>query len=207
METIEKLSCDRDILCLSEELAQELIYRLCVAECARLGLSTAYVETVGNSRNKDDLYVRVNLPAYSKVSGFIPHPQTLICVKTCYVALHGVAQQFTQPADLEPFDESRGAAYVLASTKQALTNPRVADYQSQMQKVIANEANSDLCAQLDLYFYSRQKLVAWLNSHAEVKTWLERRYQTLTESHRSECTKLGGSVIFYNTFKACPKRC
>ena len=72
---------DKNILGLSSSLAGELVYRLCVAECARIGFKLAEIDRLESTEAQADLYIRIALPPYSETSRYIPHPQTLICVK------------------------------------------------------------------------------------------------------------------------------
>ena len=58
---------DKNILGLSSSLAGELVYRLCVAECARIGFKLAEIDRLESfgTEAQADLYIRIALPPIS----------------------------------------------------------------------------------------------------------------------------------------------
>ena len=50
---------DKNILGLSSSLAGELVYRLCVAECARIGFKLAEIDRLESTKAQGDLYIRI----------------------------------------------------------------------------------------------------------------------------------------------------
>ena len=51
---------DNDILCLPKGLAEQLLYKLCIAECAKLGFSITHVTRLPETRFVS--YVQICLP-------------------------------------------------------------------------------------------------------------------------------------------------
>ena len=69
---MQKATCNEPILGLSEALAGELVYRLCLAECARLGFRQDAVTKLERSTLKGGLHIRICLPTDANVSRYIP---------------------------------------------------------------------------------------------------------------------------------------
>ena len=167
---------DKNILGLSSSLAGELVYRLCVAECARIGFKLAEIDRLESTEAQANLYIRIALPPYSETSRYIPHPQTLICVKASYMPLALIQRQEICGAYFDTFDAERGAAFVLASTRQASDSSRTADYQRNMPRTLTRQIGKARAIDLEPHFFSRGTMRTWLSEHPAVQHWLLQKY-------------------------------
>ena len=182
---MQKATCNEPILGLSETLAGELVYRLCLAECARLGFRQDAVTTFERPTLKGGLHIRICLPTYANVSRYIPTQQTLICVQADYIRLNHIKQRIIQSEYLAAFNAERGAAYILASTRQTLNNSSAVDYQRYIQDSISNQACATKALGLDPHFYSRETLEAWLIEQPTVQSWLQKKCADTVQSFRA----------------------
>jgi hypothetical protein len=201
---MQKSLSDKDVLGLSEPLAEELVYRLCVAECARLGFSSAYVTKQPKIDADANSYVQICLPPYAKISGYIPHPQTLICVKASYIPLRTLDTHMIPSERLQGFDPARGAAYILASSRQALINSRLSDYQTRMQDCLHAANFSERQWELEFQFYARDSILSWLTKHPVVGAWLDRKYRSTTTKRAVRRIKQPSNVIFSQRLQSLP---
>lgn len=182
---MQKATCNEPILGLSEALAGELVYRLCLAECARLGFRQDAVTRFERSTLKGGLHIRICLPTYANVSRYIPNQQTLICVRASYIPLNHIKQHIVQSEYLDAFNAERGAVYILASTRQTLNNSSAVDYQRYIQDSISNQACATKALGLDPHFYSRETLEAWLIEQPTVQSWLKGKCADTVQSFRA----------------------
>jgi hypothetical protein len=187
---------DENILGLSSWLAGELVYRLCVAECARIGFKLAEIDKLESTEAHGDLHIRIALPAYSETSCYIPHPQTLICVKARYIPLALVQHQEIHGEYLETFDAERGAAYILASTRQVLDNSRTADYQRKMPRALNQQVGKARAIDLDPHFFSRGTMRTWLSEHPDVQHWLQQKYASTERKVSNPSVNAPKNVIY-----------
>ena len=170
------LPSDEHLLGLSGSLASELIYRLCVAECRRLGFRLAEIDKLENPTTPGNWNIRVALPFYAERSDYIPNPQTIIFVKASYVPLAQVQRQEIYGEYFDTFAPEHGAAYIVASTRQELNNSRTIDYQQKMPRELPHQSGQAQGFDLDLRFYSRGKIRQWLAKHPSVQSWLLQTY-------------------------------
>ena len=149
---------DNDILCLPKGLAEQLLYELCIAECAKLGFSSTHVTRLPETRFGS--YVQICLPPYAKISGYIPSPQTLICISANYVPLSVIKGHAIPSEHLNPFSPERETTYILASTRQTLIESRIREYQSHMQKFVSVCGQEEQHLKLDSQYYTRNTLLS-----------------------------------------------
>lgn len=187
---------DDNVLGLSRWLAGELVYRLCVAECARIGFKLAEIDRLESTKAHGDLHIRITLPPDSETSCYIPHPQTLICVKASYIPLALLQHQKIYGEYFATFDAERGAAYILASTRQVLDNSRTADYQRKMPRSLPQQIGQAKAFDLDPHFYSRGKIRTWLNEHPSVQNWLLKKYASTERKASSPSVNVPQNVIY-----------
>ena len=191
----ESLS-DRDILCLPQALAEELLYRLCVAECAKFGYSSAHV--IKRPETKTGSYVQICLPPYAKIHGYIPSPQTLICITANYVPLSIIKDHSIPSEHFSPFSPERETTYILASTRQTLIESRIKEYQSHMQTFLSVSEREEPNLQLDSQFYTRNTLLVWLTKHPVIGAWLHSTYQSSMKKSPVAQVAKKSNVIFSN---------
>ncbi len=187
---------DENILGLSNWLAGELVYRLCVAECARIGFKLAEIDRLESTKANGDLHVRIALPRYSETSRYIPHPQTLICVKASYIPLALIERQELHEEYFETFDAERGAAYVLASTRQILDNSRTADYQRKMPRVLTQQVGKARAMELEPHVFPRGTMRSWLSEHPAVQHWLLQKYASTERKVSNPSVNAPKNVIY-----------
>jgi hypothetical protein len=181
---------DEHLLGLSGSLASELIYRLCVAECTRLGFKLAEIDKLENPTTPGNWDIRVALPLYAEKSDYIPNPQTIIFVKASYMPLAQVERQEIYGEYFDTFAPEHGAAYIIASTRQKLDSSRTIDYQQKMPRELPQQSGQAKGFDLDPRFYSRGKIRQWLAEHTSVQSWL---LQTYASTERKISTKGGGA--------------
>jgi len=190
VRTMLKLPSDELLLGLSGSLASELIYRLCVAECAHLGFKLAEIDKLENPTKPGNCYIRVALPFNAEKSDYIPNSQTIILVKASYIPLAQVQQQEIYGEYFDTFAPEHGAAYIIASTRQKLDNSRTIDYQQKMPRELPHQSGQAQGFDLDPRFYSRGKIRQWLAKHPSVQSWL---LQTYANTERKISTKGGAA--------------
>ena len=184
------LPSDEHLLGLSGSLASELIYRLCVAECRRLGFRLAEIDKLENPTTPGNWNIRVALPFYPERSDYISNPQTIIFVKASYVPLAQVQRQEIYGEYFDTFAPEHGAAYIVASTRQELNISRTIDYQQKMPREVPHQSGQAQGFDLDPRFYSRGKIRQWLAEHSSVQSWL---LQTYASTERKISTKGGAA--------------
>jgi hypothetical protein len=114
---------------LYKALARELVYRLCLAEYARVGFRQDAGAKLERSTLTGSLHIRICQPTSANVSRYIFNQQTPICVQANYNPLHLIKQNIIQSECLDAFNTERGAAYIVAFTRQTLNNSSAVDYQ------------------------------------------------------------------------------
>ena len=170
------LPSDEDLLGLSQSLASELVYRLCVAECAHLGFKPAKIDKLENPTKPGNWDIRISLPFYAEKSDYIPNPRTVIFVKASYVPLAQVQRQEIYGEHFDTFAPEHGAAYIIASTRQKLDSSRTMDCQQEMPRELPHQSGQAQGLDLDPRFYSRGKIRQWLAEHTSVQSWLLQTY-------------------------------
>ena len=185
---------DNDILCLPKGLAEQLLYKLCIAECAKLGFSSTHVTRLPETRFGS--YVQICLPPYAKISGYIPSPQTLICISANYVPLSVIKDHSIPSEHLNPFSPERETTYILASTRQTLIESRIREYQSHMQKFVSVCGQEEQHLKLDSQFYTHNTLLKWSTAHPTVVSWLQGVYQSATKKSTGARAAKPSNVIF-----------
>ena len=192
------------ILGLSEALAGELVYRLCIAECAGLDRYRAEVTKLESSTASGNRYIRVRLPVDVSTSSFIPNHQTLICVSAKYIPLSRLKEHCIQREYLDTFSTKRGAAYILASTRQGMQNLSAAAYRDQMRASVTDQIASTSHLAVDAHFYSRETLEAWLREQPTVASWLGQRFAALERQLSSEKSARSDNVIYSTRLQRSP---
>lgn len=195
---------DKDVLGLSQTLAVELVYRLCLAECASLGFSNGYVTKLPGADSTAPGHVQVHLPAYVSATDFIPRPQTVFCVKASYIPLATIASHSINSDCIADFSADQSTGYVLASSRQALLETRSKEYETRLRDCLMLEKNADQGLNIDARFYSRGKLLNWSNKHPEVGVWLQGSYQSSAPTIFTKHNDRASNVIFSDRLQRLP---
>lgn len=195
---------DNDILGLSRTLALELVYRLCLAECASLGFSNGYVTKLPEADSSAPGHVQVHLPAYVTATGFIPKPQTVFCVTASYIPLANIASHSINSDCIADFSADQSTGYVLASSRQALLETRSREYETRLRDCLMLENHADRGLDVDARFYSRNKLLNWSNKHPEIGAWLQDRYQSSKPTIFAKHNDRASNVIFSDRLQRLP---
>lgn len=164
-----------DIRLLGDADLRELTARLCEAEVAKLGLSTASVTWGGHQDAADaGIDIRVGLAATLQINGWIPRPATGFQVKKKSMPRMETLKEMRPNdvvrdviADLA----ARSGAYIIVSsedtTDKALRNRRAA-----MREAVQDLAGSEA---LVVDFYDRQRLATWTKDHPGVLLWVRQK--------------------------------
>ena len=182
----------------------ELVYRLCIAECAGLDRYRAEVTKLESSTAAGNRYIRVRLPVDVSTSNFIPNHQTLICVSAKYIPLSRLKEHCIQRESLDTFSTKHGAAYILASTRQGMQNLSAAAYRDQMRASVTNQVASTSHLAVDAHFYSRETLEAWLREQPTVASWLGQRFAALERQLSPEKSARSDNVIYSTRLQRSP---
>lgn len=178
------------ICALDDEGLRLLIARLCKAELRRLGLPISAVLYGGNQIAADGgIDVRVELPADTEISGFIPRPATGFQVKADDMPAGKIAEEM-RPAKprrakgtkalLRPSIcalAAAGGAYVIVSSKGSTADLRLTERRAAMRAAIADHGGGEA---LHLDFYDRTRMADWVGEYPGEVLWVRARIgQTL----------------------------
>ncbi len=165
-----------DIAQLNDVDLRELVGRLCEAEVASRGMSTAAVTWGGNQTAADGgLDVRVALPVGTLINGYIPRFSTGFQVKTPDMARaailaemrpHGVVRRAIQ----ELADED--GAYIIVSSHGSTADIALRNRRNALREALSGVANA---AQIHTDFYDRTRLATWVRQHPGLITWVKER--------------------------------
>jgi len=165
-----------DIQKLNDTDLRELVGRLCEAELAAQGLSPAAVTWGGSQTAKDGgLDVRVNLPPYTKIGGFIPRIATGFQVKKPDMARTAITNEMRPGRSIRPVIAelaNLSGAYVIVSANGSTAETGLRSRRTAMRDALTDVANAD---QLQTDFYDRTRLATWIRLHPSVATWMRER--------------------------------
>lgn len=165
-----------EIAHLSDVDLRELAGRLCEAELASRGLSTAAVTWGGNQTAADGgLDVRVALPAGTTIDGYIPRFATGFQVKRPDMARAAILAEMRpggliRPVIQELAEEAGG--YVIISSHGATADSALRNRRNAMREALNGVANA---AQLHTDFYDRTRLASWVRQHPGLITWVKEK--------------------------------
>ncbi len=173
------------IRALDAEGLRILIARLCKADLRRRGLSVSGVLYGGNQIAADGgIDVRVELPAGTEVSGFIPRPATGFQAKADDMPGSEIAKEMRPPKPTQakgtnpPLRASiralaaTGGAYVIVSSKGSTTDSRLTERRNAMRAAVADLDGSDA---LHLDFYDRTRMADWVGGYPGEVLWVRER--------------------------------
>lgn len=173
------------IRALDDEGLRILIARLCKADLRRRGLPVSGVLYGGNQIAADGgIDVRVELPADTEVSGFIPRPATGFQAKADDMPGSEIAKEMRPPKPTQakgtnpPLRASiralaaAGGAYVIVSSKGSTTDSRLTERRNAMRAAVADLDGSDA---LHLDFYDRTRTADWVGGYPGEVLWVRER--------------------------------
>lgn len=162
-----------------------LVAELCKADLRHRGLSTSAVHDGGSPIATDGgIDVRVELPADTDISGFIPRPVTVFQAKADDMRRGKIADEMrprTRGADKRekpPLRDSIralaavGGAYVIVCSKGSTTPLRLDQRRAAMRDAVADLPKPD---SLHLEFYDRTRLADWVRHYPGVVLWVRER--------------------------------
>jgi hypothetical protein len=175
------------IAALGDEDLRLLIARLCEADLRRRGLPTSAILYGGNQIAADGgIDVRVELPADTRIDGFIPRPTTGFQAKADDMPAREIAKEMcpeakqadgTKVRSLRPSIRdlaARGGAYVIAGSKGSTTDSRLLERCDAMRAAVADLPGSDALHLLLLRPYPHGHLAERLSGGGAVGTGQDR---------------------------------
>lgn len=162
-----------DIQELDDELARELVARLCKAELRFKGIGTSPVTWGGDQRAKDGgVDVRVNITPAIGISGYIPKDATAYQVKAENFSPRKISGEMAPSEVLRPaiveLTEAPGA-YVIVSTKDSCSDTFLKKRKEAMSGCVKKFG---LVGSLHLDFYDSRKIADWAGNFPGVLVWL-----------------------------------
>lgn len=165
-----------DIAQLNDVDLRELVGRLCEAELASLGLSTAAVTWGGNQTAADGgLDVRVALPVGTLIDGYIPRFSTGFQVKTPDMAKAAILAEMRPNGAVRPVIHelaNEAGAYVIVSSHGSTADIALRNRRNALREALIGVANA---AQLHTDFYDRTRLATWVRQHPGLITWVKEK--------------------------------
>lgn len=165
-----------DIAALADDDLRTLVGLLCEAELRKLGLPTSGVTWGGHQDAADGgIDVRVDLPAETLMSGFIPRAATGFQVKKPDMAAGDIAREMQPNGILRPSIQSladREGAYIIVCSTGSLTDTALTARRKAMTAA-ANDASSGPALTLD--FYDRTRVATWVREHPGLIPWVRRK--------------------------------
>lgn len=165
-----------DIAQLNDVDLRELVGRLCEAELASQGLSTAAVTWGGNQTAADGgLDVRVALPLGTSINGHIPRFSTGFQVKTPDMARAAILAEMQPHGAVRPVIQDLAdecGAYVIVSSHGSTADSALRNRQNALREALTGVVNA---AQLHTDFYDRTRLATWVRQHPGLITWVKEK--------------------------------
>ncbi|WP_152965129.1 hypothetical protein, partial [Comamonas testosteroni] len=165
-----------DIAQLNDVDLRELVGRLCEAELASQGLSTAAVTWGGNQTAADGgLDVRVALPPGTPVSGYVPRFSTGFQVKTPDMARAAIVTEMRPDGVIRPVIQEladTNGAYVIVSSHGSTADSALRSRKNALREALTGVENA---VQLHTDFYDRTRLATWVRQHPGLITWVKEK--------------------------------
>ncbi|GBD48126.1 hypothetical protein [Methylopila sp. Yamaguchi] len=165
-----------EIALLNDVDLRELVGRLCEAELASRGMSTAAVTWGGNQTAADGgLDVRVALPADTSTDGYISRFSTGFQVKTPDMPRAAILAEMRPDGAIRPVIQelaNEAGAYVIISSHGSTADIALRNRRNAMREALTGVADA---AQLHTDFYDRTRLASWVRQHPGLITWVKER--------------------------------
>ena len=161
------------IKALNDEMARELVARLCRAELREQGVPESAVSWGGDQRAKDGgVDVRVDSPVPLVTPKFIKTACTVLQVKAEAFSLGKILKEMAPSGELRPAIMELGkkeGSYILVSTKDDTSDSMLKSRREGMRKCL-KEHGIDSSVHYD--FYDSRRVADWVEQHPSVVTWL-----------------------------------
>lgn len=165
-----------DIAQLNDVDLRELVGRLCEAEVASRGLSTAAVTWGGNQTAADGgLDVRVALPVGTPINGHIPKFSTGFQVKTPDMARAAILSEMWPYSAIRPVIQelaNEGGAYVIVSSHGSTADIALRNRRDAMREALLGVVKAD---KIHTDFYDRTRLATWVRQHPGLISWVKEK--------------------------------
>ncbi|NEU12101.1 hypothetical protein G3T14_08145 [Methylobacterium sp. BTF04] len=165
-----------EIALLNDVDLRELVGRLCEAELASRGLSTAAVTWGGNQTAADGgLDVRVALPVGTPIDGYIPRFSTGFQIKTPDMARAAILGEMRPNGAIRPVIQElaeEAGAYVIVSSHGSTADVALRNRRNALYEALTDVATA---AQLHIDFYDRTRLATWVRQHPGLITWVKEK--------------------------------
>ena len=164
-----------DLLRLSEDQSEELIFRLAVADVVAHGHNAAHVEWTGHKNAPDskiDIHVKVADPELN--TGFLVKPNTILQSKKHKMPKGKILKEMRDKNSMLHPALSRqakiGGSYIIASLADDCAPQRMDERRAAMHEAFSGDPNKD---KINLNFFDRSKLVQWLRQYPSVILWVK----------------------------------
>lgn len=175
-----------DISALADDDLRALVGRLCEAELRSLGYSNAYVTWGGNQDASDGgIDVRVELPAGSAVSGFVPRAATAFQVKKGDMPRSAILKEMKPSGTLRPAIAElviQKGAYIIVSSGSSTSDSALRDRRQAMAEAVAELKTS---SDLHFDFYDAARMSTWVRSHPGLIPWVRQKVGRTIQGWRS----------------------
>lgn len=165
-----------DIAQLNDVDLRELVGRLCEAELAKQGLSTAAVTWGGNQTAADGgLDVRVALPAGTPINGYIPKFSSGFQVKTPDMARAAILAEMRPNGAIRPVIQELAdeeGAYVIVSSHGSTADIALRNRLNAMREALIGVVKA---TQIHTDFYDRTRLATWVRHHPGLISWVKEK--------------------------------
>lgn len=165
-----------EVALLNDTDLRELVGRLCEAELASRGLSTAAVTWGGNQTAADGgLDVRVALPVGTLVDGYIPRLSTGFQVKTPDMPRAATLAEMRPGGEIRPVIQEladEAGAYIIVSSHGSTADIALQNRRNALREALTGVRNA---AQLHTDFYDRMRLASWVRKHSGLITWVKEK--------------------------------
>ena len=160
-----------DLLRLSEDQSEELIFRLAEADVAAQGHSPACVDRSGHKNATDrGIDILVKVPASDFNSGFLVNPNTILQSKKESMPRTKILEEMQKDSTRLTLSQQAkiGGSYIIVSVADDCAPPKREARLAAMHDAVSDDPNKD---KIHLYFFDRSKLIQWLRQHLSVMLW------------------------------------
>jgi hypothetical protein len=170
-----EISADH-IAALNDADLRALVALLCEAELRKKGLPTSSVTWGGHQDATDGgVDVRVDLPARTAITGFVPLPQVGYQVKNQDMPRSEILREMRPQGALRPSIKDladKSGAYIIVSSQGSIADPALKARRKAMQGAVSGMSNT---SHLLLDFYDRNRIATWVRDHFALIPWVRRK--------------------------------
>ena len=161
---------------LDDEMARELVARLCRAELRAQGLPESAVTWGGDQRAKDGgVDVRVDCSCPLPSSDFVKHPNTVFQVKAETFPPSKIQNEMAPKGVLRAAIRGlgeKGGAYIIVSSKDLVSDTALASRRSAMSQCLTEHG---LGSSVQTDFYGSRRIADWVEQHPSIGSWLRHK--------------------------------